>query len=272
MCGRARGPGPAWPPGWPRLPGVVSVRGAGLLLAAQLGAPAAKEIAAAALTPACSSTRSAPTPSGWPRRCWSATHEIDAALEILAGVMAAGGPAYGTPRRRGLTRCPISSTSTTSGPTATSACWSWPRATDAWAGCSRARAWPCSSRSPRPAPATPPRWRSSSLGGHPVYIQGTEVGLDTRESAEDVARTLGCYHRISAPGSSTTTCSRAWPSRSTAAVRRPGGQPALRRGPPLPGHRRRAHAARAASGRCPVRCWPTSATPTTCAARWSRRR
>ena len=34
------------------------------------------------------------------------------------------------------------------------------------------------------------------LGGHPVYIQAAEVGLDTRESAEDVARTLGCYHRI----------------------------------------------------------------------------
>jgi ornithine carbamoyltransferase len=34
------------------------------------------------------------------------------------------------------------------------------------------------------------------LGGHPVYIQGTEVGLDRRESAEDVARTLGCYHRV----------------------------------------------------------------------------
>ncbi len=34
------------------------------------------------------------------------------------------------------------------------------------------------------------------LGGHPIYIQGAEVGLDTRESAEDVARTLGCYHRI----------------------------------------------------------------------------
>ena len=33
------------------------------------------------------------------------------------------------------------------------------------------------------------------LGGHPVYIQGHEVGLDVRESAEDVARTLGCYHR-----------------------------------------------------------------------------
>jgi len=34
------------------------------------------------------------------------------------------------------------------------------------------------------------------LGGHPVYIQAAEVGLDTRETAEDVARTLACYHRI----------------------------------------------------------------------------
>lgn len=34
------------------------------------------------------------------------------------------------------------------------------------------------------------------LGGHPVYIQGDEVGLGTRESAEDVARTLACYHRL----------------------------------------------------------------------------
>jgi ornithine carbamoyltransferase len=34
------------------------------------------------------------------------------------------------------------------------------------------------------------------LGGHPVYIQGAEVGVDERETAEDVARTLACYHRI----------------------------------------------------------------------------
>jgi ornithine carbamoyltransferase len=34
------------------------------------------------------------------------------------------------------------------------------------------------------------------LGGHPVYIQGTEVGLDERETAEDVARTLACYHGV----------------------------------------------------------------------------
>jgi ornithine carbamoyltransferase len=34
------------------------------------------------------------------------------------------------------------------------------------------------------------------LGGHPVYILKEEVGLGSRESAEDVARTLACYHSI----------------------------------------------------------------------------
>jgi ornithine carbamoyltransferase len=34
------------------------------------------------------------------------------------------------------------------------------------------------------------------LGGHPVYIQADEIGLGTRESAEDIARTLACYHRV----------------------------------------------------------------------------
>ena len=34
------------------------------------------------------------------------------------------------------------------------------------------------------------------LGGHPVYIQKEEVGLGTRESPEDVARTLACYHAL----------------------------------------------------------------------------
>lgn len=32
------------------------------------------------------------------------------------------------------------------------------------------------------------------LGGHPTYIQGSEVGLDTRESVEDVTKTLAGYH------------------------------------------------------------------------------
>lgn len=34
------------------------------------------------------------------------------------------------------------------------------------------------------------------LGGHPVYIQKDEVGLGVRESVEDVARTLACYHSV----------------------------------------------------------------------------
>ena len=34
------------------------------------------------------------------------------------------------------------------------------------------------------------------LGGHPVHIQKDEVGLGTRESVEDAARTLACYHRV----------------------------------------------------------------------------
>jgi ornithine carbamoyltransferase len=34
------------------------------------------------------------------------------------------------------------------------------------------------------------------LGGHPVYIRGDEVGLDVREPAADVARTLACYHAV----------------------------------------------------------------------------
>ena len=32
------------------------------------------------------------------------------------------------------------------------------------------------------------------LGGHPLTIRPDEVGLDTRETVEDVTRTLCCYH------------------------------------------------------------------------------
>ena len=34
------------------------------------------------------------------------------------------------------------------------------------------------------------------LGGHPVYIQDNEIGLGTRETPEDVANTLACYHAL----------------------------------------------------------------------------
>ncbi len=32
------------------------------------------------------------------------------------------------------------------------------------------------------------------LGGHPLSVRGDEVGIDVRESAEDIARTLSCFH------------------------------------------------------------------------------
>lgn len=34
------------------------------------------------------------------------------------------------------------------------------------------------------------------LGGHPVSVAAGEVGIDQRESAEDVARTLACFHAV----------------------------------------------------------------------------
>ncbi len=33
-----------------------------------------------------------------------------------------------------------------------------------------------------------------ALGGHPIYVRPDEVGIDTRETAEDIARTLSCFH------------------------------------------------------------------------------
>ena len=37
---------------------------------------------------------------------------------------------------------------------------------------------------------------TAQLGGHPVYIQPTELGFGTRESVPDVTHTLACYHAI----------------------------------------------------------------------------
>jgi ornithine carbamoyltransferase len=36
----------------------------------------------------------------------------------------------------------------------------------------------------------------AQLGGHPVYLHPSELGIGTRESVEDVTRTLACYHSI----------------------------------------------------------------------------
>ena len=37
---------------------------------------------------------------------------------------------------------------------------------------------------------------AAQLALHPVYLQPAELGIGTRESVEDVTRTLACYHRI----------------------------------------------------------------------------
>jgi ornithine carbamoyltransferase len=37
---------------------------------------------------------------------------------------------------------------------------------------------------------------AAQLGGHPVYLQPAELGIGTRETVEDVTRTLACYHSI----------------------------------------------------------------------------
>ncbi len=128
--------------------------------------------------------------------------------------------------------------------------------------CSTARAWRWSSRSRRCAPATPRRWRSFELGGHPLTLRGEEVGLGERESVEDVARTLAATTPPSAPGSSST---RSWSELAQAVGA--GRQPAVRRRPPVPGARRPADPAPAVRSTRRPRRSPTSATATTWPAR-----
>ena len=63
----------------------------------------------------------------------------------------------------------------------------------------------------------------ATLGGHPIYIRGEEVGLDTRESVEDVARTMA--------GMCSLIAARVRPPHARAhgcRGRRPDRQPALR--------------------------------------------
>ena len=53
-----------------------------------------------------------------------------------------------------------------------------------------------SSRSRRTARGRAPRWPSSSWAAIPIYTRGEEVGLDVRESVEDVARIMSGYHAV----------------------------------------------------------------------------
>ena len=89
------------------------------------------------------------------------------------------------------------------------------------------------------------------LGGHPVYIQGAEVGIDVRETAEDVARTLACYHAVICARVLDHEVARADGGRARrTGGRRPeraGGEPAFGPGPSLSGAGRPADDARRCS-------------------------
>jgi acetylornithine/N-succinyldiaminopimelate aminotransferase len=87
VCGRAQRAGARLAAGLAALPGVVSVRGAGLLLAAQLAAPDAKDIAAAALEAGLLVNPVRPDAIRVAPPLLVSDGEVDTALEILAGVM-----------------------------------------------------------------------------------------------------------------------------------------------------------------------------------------
>jgi acetylornithine/N-succinyldiaminopimelate aminotransferase len=87
VCGRARLAGARLQAGLAELPGVVSVRGAGLLLAAQLDEPRAKEVAAAALEAGLLVNPVRPDALRVAPPLLVEPDEIDRALKILAGIM-----------------------------------------------------------------------------------------------------------------------------------------------------------------------------------------
>ena len=89
VCGRAQRAGARLRAGLAALPGVVSVRGAGLLLAAQLATPAAKEIAAAALEAGLLVNPVRPDAIRVAPPLLVSDGEIDAALAIMGAVMGA---------------------------------------------------------------------------------------------------------------------------------------------------------------------------------------
>ena len=96
VCGRARSAGARLAQGLRRLPGVVTVRGAGLLLAARLDAPVAKETAAHALENGLLVNAVRPDAVRVAPPLLVSTQEIDKALAILAAALAAAVPAAPT--------------------------------------------------------------------------------------------------------------------------------------------------------------------------------
>jgi predicted acetylornithine/succinylornithine family transaminase len=96
VCTRAQEQGAYLAAGLAALPGVVSVRGAGLLLAAQLTAPLAKEVSAAALAEGLLVNAVRPDAIRVAPPLLVTRAEIDEALAILRGVLAALPPETGS--------------------------------------------------------------------------------------------------------------------------------------------------------------------------------
>ena len=246
-------------------PGRRGVRGLGLLLAAELapGARRRRRSRARASTPGWSSTRSRRPRCGFAPSLLVTDDEIDEAVAILGRVLR-GSREW---RRRDRVHA-------------------LPRGRRPRPGAARGDARPgrgVEARSRRRSRTRSPaqgvallfekpsaRTRVSTemavhtLGGHPIYIRGEEVGIGRRESVEDVARTLaGVLRGDRGAGLRPHDRSSAWRARR----RRAGREPALRPRAPVPGARRPAHAARGARRRSRAGGSPTSATATT-----SRRR
>jgi acetylornithine/succinyldiaminopimelate/putrescine aminotransferase len=96
VCGRARSAGAHLARRLQGLPGVESVRGAGLLLAAQLAAPVAKEATAHALGHGLLVNAVLPDAIRFAPPLLVSTEEIDTAIEILDAALAAALPTAST--------------------------------------------------------------------------------------------------------------------------------------------------------------------------------
>ena len=94
-----------------------------------------------------------------------------------------------------------------------------PRTPTPTAGARRHGASALCSRSRRPAPASRSRWRSCSSAATRSPCRAEEVGLDVRESVEDVARTLAGYHAVDRrPGVRAHAARARWPRSSSVPV------------------------------------------------------
>ena len=233
-----------------RCPAWSSVRGAGLLLAAQLEAPVAKEVAARALERGPAGQRGAARrhPGGaaaararrrdrrgarHPRRGAAPTSRSP---PPTGGTEERGDRRHAQPLRHRRPRPRRAGTASSRWPLE-------PTAAAVLAGQGVALLF----EKPSARTRNSTEMAVVDLGGHPVYIQGAEVGLDTRETAEDVARTLALLppHPVR-PGLRPRRARPHGRRPRAQRLRRARRQPALRRRAPLPGRGRRAHHARGA--------------------------